>query len=157
MTDITITNQLAEAFTVYDSYQATDANNNYYGTLTALSALAANGNVSIPPPHPISTLIIFDDKQKPLTRLTAGLSHTQFTISATDVQTMAQADAFVAYVGSNPNSTQATTIHGLKAAPDIDAFFKSQPSYSLVTTPTYMLALTYRARTRRPPTPSRRT
>ena len=54
VTDITITNQLAEAFTVYDSYQATDANNNYYGTLTALSALAANGNVSIPPPHPRS-------------------------------------------------------------------------------------------------------
>ena len=145
MSDITITNQLAEAFTVYDSYQATDANDNYYGTLTALSALAAKGNVSIPPPHPVSTLIIFDDKQKPLARLAAGLSHYRFTISETDVQTMAQADAFVAYVGSNPDSTEAKTIHGLKAAADIDAFFKRQPSYKLVTTPTYMLALTYRA------------
>jgi hypothetical protein len=145
VSDITITNQLGEAFAVYDSYQATDANSNYYGTLTALSALAANGNISIPPPHPVSTLIIFDEKQKPLTRLAAGLSHYRFTISETDVQAMAQADAFVAYVGSNPDSTEAKTIHGLKAAADIDAFFKSQPSYNLVTTPTYMLALTYRA------------
>ena len=99
MTDITITNQLAEAFTVYDSYQTTDADDNYYGTLTELSPLAASGNISIPPPHPISTLIVFDDKSKPLTRLTAGLSHYQFTISQTDVQAMAQAAAFVAYVG----------------------------------------------------------
>src|SRR4051794_32511319 len=145
MTDISIANQLDQAFTVYDSYAATDADNNYYGTLTELSAVAANGSVSIPPPHPLSTLIVFDANRKPLTRFTAGLSLHGFTISDADVQTMAQADAFVTYVGANPDSTEAKTIHGLKAATDIDAFFKSQPSYSLVTTPTYMLALTYRA------------
>jgi hypothetical protein len=145
MSEITITNQLDQAFTVYDSYQAADAEDNYYGKLTQLSSLAVNGKVSIPLPHPLSTLIVFDTNQKPLTRFTAGLSHYTFTISDTDVQVMTQADAFVTYAAKNPDSTEAKTIHGLKAAKEIDAFFKSQPSYSLVTTPTYMLALTYRA------------
>jgi len=145
MTDITITNQLDQAFTVYDSYQVADAEDNYYGKLTELSSLAANGNVSIAPPHALSTLIVFDANQKPLTRFTAGLSRYSFTVSDTDVQAMAQADAFVTYVAKTSDSTEAKTIHGLKAARDIDAFFKSQPSYNLVTTPTYMLALTYRA------------
>jgi hypothetical protein len=145
MTDITIANKLDQAFTVYDSFLTTDADDNYYGTLVALDRLAAEGTVSIPPPHLLSTLIVFDANQKPLTRFIAGFSQYSFTVSERDVQAMAQADAFVTYVAKNPGSAEAKTIHGLVAATDIDAFFKGQPSYHLVTTSTYMLALAYRA------------
>jgi hypothetical protein len=145
MTNLTITNKLDGPITVWDSYADQDDKKNYFGTLTKLIEVAAGAASTVAAPHAASTLIVDDKDGKPVTRWSAGLGKTAFTVTADDVAAMAEANAFVDYVAKKPDSAEAKTVAGMTSATKLDAYFKTLPQYDKVTGPLYMTALTYRA------------
>lgn len=146
MSKISIKNELKQELNVYDSFESQDKSKNYYGTLKELSELKPLSTTSVKPLHgAVNTFILFDQKQKPLARFVSMFGKNSFKVTKDNVSAMAEATKFVEYIGSNPDSKEATGIKKLKSAKDINAFFKASKKYSQVTVDTYMMALTYKA------------
>ncbi|MEA5464221.1 hypothetical protein [Leptothoe sp. PORK10 BA2] len=145
MADLTITNELGGPIEVWDSFADADEHKNYFGTLTKLADVAAGATVKVTALHALSTLIVYDKDQKPVTRWSAGMGHTAFTASQDDVAAMDEANAFIEYVAQHPGSPESKGVVGKNSATDLTDYFRTQPKYDKVTGLIYMTALTWRA------------
>ncbi len=97
---ITIKNSLKDSVVVYDAFQndAKDKNlSNFFGTLTSISNVAADGSEVFEPIHgPLSTYIIYDGKYNPIKRVfTIGTKAESFTVTDADVAIMTSTNAFI--------------------------------------------------------------
>ncbi len=154
---ITIKNSLKKGIVIYDAFQNDVQDKsvaNYFGTLTAITTVAAGEEHTFTPIHgPISTYIIFDTENKPITReFSIGMNPATFTITQAAVDVMDCTEAFLKLIQDSP--TNATVVqfqhliqHGKASAQEVNQFFQKTEDYNTVTFISYMLAVVALART----------
>ncbi len=154
---ITLDNKLSEEVIVYDAFQDDEDDkslSNFFGSLTNISSVNAEGNQVFEPIHgPISTYIIYDSNNNPIKRVfTLGNDPQTFTVEQNDVDIMKATQAFVKLLQDSPNNPEVVAfqklIKGGKANPDkVNTFFKGTTDYTSCTFISYMLEVVTLART----------
>lgn len=154
---VTIKNDLSASIQIFDAFQNNEDDKslaNFFGTLTPLVTVPAGGSQEFTPIHgPISTFIVFDDQNNPLTRFfTLGTQPASFEVQQSDVDTMNTTEAFIKLMQDQPDNPevvqfQALIKNGKATAAQVNQFFQSTTDYKTVTFVTYMLAVVALART----------
>ena len=154
---INIINSLDEKIVIYDAFQ-NDENNeklsNYFGTLTSISNIDAGKSSSFNPIHgPVSTYIVYDSKNNPITRLfSIGISEETFTVTQAELDIMKVTNAFIKFLQDMPENPQCITFQkilkdGKGSADKVNTFFQETTDYKACTFVSYMLAVVAIART----------
>lgn len=166
MPQVLVHNQLSQAITVFDSYAPknpdSDSNSNadsgssgktnYYGTLTSLGSIPANGSQSITLKHNYSDVVIaFGSDNQPIARYEWNTldqaTPPDFCVTSNDVSEIKLSEQFVLALANNPSGSLATSFRKVvkKGPKSVDQYFKSHAPYQSCTFESYMLALTYEA------------
>ena len=158
MPQIKVNNQLNKQLSIYDSFAAKNDSGKtqdaaYYGNLTLLGTVPANGSTTLTLKHEyFATLIAFDGNNAPLARyqwnMMDSVTPPPFSLSKTDVAIIQLSKTFVLDVMNQPDGELAKNFKAVKKLPGpVDSFFKSNPTYSQCTFVSFMLALTFEAQT----------
>ncbi|MFT3704317.1 MAG: hypothetical protein QM802_18255 [Agriterribacter sp.] len=159
MSTLNFTNTLSYDVNVYNSVSSADATDeNYYGNLTLITKIPANGSLTgIATPAGNTYAFVFENatNDKPITRITATamsiLSKNTFTVGQADEDAMTQTLKFVDFVVNNPDNADVTAFQKIwqedpPSATDIDNYFKTRTdAYAVCTYPLYSMALLYTA------------
>ena len=156
---VSFQNDLGYDVIVYDSFTPdteTDAENNYFGQLTQLGKVTASSTGSIQPIHTTSAFIIESVKdEKPVKRVTkmSFQKITSFTVNKADEDVMTATLKFIDFILKNPNDAMSQAFNTIlkgdasKLLTAINAFFLRYPDYATCTFQTYMMGITYAAKT----------